>query len=177
MSEQLSEFEQYLRMESMSINLFVWLGVVAGFLLPYSVIPLLLLYALPAVGWYTSTKGSLLWQHSKQALAFSVLFTFIYPLVAYGGLLLTIEQWGGQEAIVERALALLVTGEIEPIRLALATAYVFDQTTDLLLTAQAVAYVLALAQVALLLMALVWPLVNAVYAYKQRPPHYPLFPK
>jgi len=177
MSKHLTKFEQYLRMETMSVNLFVWLGVVAGFLLPYSPIPLLPLYVLPAVAWYSSTKGSLLCQHSKQALAFSVLFTFICPLVAYGGLLLTISQWGGQEAIATHALALLVTGEIQPIRLALATVYAFDLTTNLLLTVEAVAYVLALAQVALLFMALTWPLMNVVHAYKQRAPSYPFFPK
>jgi hypothetical protein len=177
MSKHLTKFEQYLRMETMSVNLFVWLGVVAGFLLPYSLIPLLPLYVLPAGAWYTSTKGSLLWQHSKQALVFSVLFAFIYPLVAYGGLLLTIAGWGGQEAIAERFVALFVAGEQNPIRLAFTAAYMFDQTSDVLLTVQAVAYVFALAQVALLLIALIWPLVNVFYAYKQRPPHYPLFPK
>jgi len=177
MSEHLTKFEQYLRMESMGVNLSVWFGVVVGFFLPYSPIPLLPLYVLPAVAWYGSTKGSLLWEHSRQALIFSVLFTFIYPLVAYESLLFTIAQWGGHEAIAERSVALLVAGEYELIRLALTTAYAFDLTTALLLTVEVVAYALALAQVALLLMALTWPLVNVVYAYKQRAPNYPLFPK
>jgi hypothetical protein len=177
MSEHLSEFEQNLYTGSMSVNLFVWLGVVVGFLLPHSLIPLLPLYVLPAVAWCSSEKGSLLCQHSRQALVFSVLFTFIYPLVAYGGLLITISQWGGQEAIATQAMTLLVSGEIQPIRLALATVYAFDLTTNLLLTVEVVAYVLALAQVALLFMALTWPLVNVVHAYKQRALCYPLFPK
>ena len=177
MSDHLTKFQQYLRLESMGVNLSVWFGAVVGFLLPYSLIPLLPLYVLPAVAWYISTKDSLLRQHSKQALIFSVLYTAVYPFIAYCGLLATIAQWGGQEAIAGQAMTLWLVGEQGPIRLAFTAAYMLDQKNDSLLTVEAIAYMLALAQIAFLLMVLSWPLVNAVYAYKQKPPHYPLFPK
>ena len=177
MAEHLTKFEQYLRMESMGVNLSVWLGVMVGFLLPYSMIPLLPLYVIPAVAWYTSTKGSTLEQHSRQALVFSVLFTLVYPLIAYGSLLFIIAEPGGQADIAERTMALWAAGEQNPVVLAFTAASAFDATSSLLLTVEVVVYLLALAQVVLLLMALSWPLVNAVYAYTLRSPNYPLFPK
>jgi hypothetical protein len=164
------------RMGSIGVNLSVWFGVVLAFLLPHSFIPLFPLYVLPALALYYSTKGSLLRQHSKQALIFSLLFTLVYPLIAYYGLMFTIAELGGQEAIAEQAMAQLVFGsEYSPARLAFAAAFALDQTSSHFLTVDAGAYALALMQVALLLQAFSQTLVNARRAFKQEPPHYSMF--